>query len=242
MPLTMRLALNSITSAEAWTGVADCLNCNIRQAVLFAGLSEDGFTGIHRPIDQLQYTSGTAIYQAGDKGTSLFTVRTGLVKLTHYLPDGNQRIVRLARKTDVLGLECMIADEYHHSAIALQQAEVCRLPVTAVKRLLHGNPRLFHTLMAQWYRALSDADRWITELSTGTARERVIRLLLWLSEGEAGSSCSLFSREDLGAVLGLTTETASRAMAGLKREGLIQEHGPNRFTCDVSKLRRIVEP
>ena len=65
--------------------------------------------------------------------------------------------------------------------------------------------------------------------------------MLWLCEGEDGNSCSLFSREDLGAVLGLTTETASRAMAGLKREGLIQELSPNRFSCDVPKLRRIVE-
>ncbi len=234
--------LNPITSAEAWTGVADCLSCNIRQSVLFAGLREPDFGEVHRPIDQLQYAAGATIYRADDPGTSLFTVRKGLIKLSHYLPDGSQRIVRLLRKTDILGLECMISDVYQHSAIALQPAEVCRLPVNAVKRLLHGNPRLFHTLMAQWYRALSDADRWITELSTGTARERVIRLLLWLSEHETGNSCSLFSREDLGAVLGLTTETASRAMAGLKREGLIREHSPNRFSCDIAKLRGIVGP
>ena len=232
--------MNPISSAEAWTGIADCMNCNIRQSVLFAGLSEQGFSDVHRPIDQLQYAAGSTIYRAGGEGTSLFTVRTGLVKLAHYLPDGSQRIVRLARKTDVLGLECMIADSYQHTAIALQPAEVCRLPVIALKRLLLATPRLFHTLMAQWYRALSDADRWITELSTGTARERVIRLLLWLPEGEGGDVCNLFSREDLGAVLGLTTETASRAMAGLKREGLIHELSPNRFACDAGKLRRIV--
>ena len=57
-------------------------------------------------------------------------------KLSYYLPDGGQRIVRLLRKTDVLGLECMISDEYQHSAIALQPAEVCRLPASAVKKLL----------------------------------------------------------------------------------------------------------
>ena len=68
--------------------------------------SESPTFAVHRPIDQLQYPAGATIYQAGDEGTSLFTVRTGLVKLSHYLPDGSQRIVRLLRKTDVLGLEC----------------------------------------------------------------------------------------------------------------------------------------
>lgn len=234
--------MNPITSTEAWTGVADCRTCNIRQSVLFAGLQESDFGDLHRPIDQLLYPAGGTVYREGDEGLSLFTIRTGLVKLALYLPDGSERIVRLLGKTDVLGLECMLSDVYQHSAVALKPAEVCRLPVSGVKRLLSGNPRLFHTLMAQWYRALSDADRWIAELSTGTARERVIRLLLWLSERENGDSCSLFSREDLGAVLGLTTETASRTMAELKRQGLIDEYSPNRFTCDIVSLRRIVEP
>jgi hypothetical protein len=50
----------------------------------------------------------------------------------------------------------------------------------------------------------------------------------------------LFSREDLGAILGPTTETASRAMAELKRQGLVDELSPNRFACDIAELRKIV--
>jgi CRP/FNR family transcriptional regulator len=235
------LFLNPVTTAEAWTGVADCMNCNIRQSVLFAGLEEADFRELHRPIDQLDFGAGATLYRAGEEGASLFTIRSGLVKLTHYMPDGGQRIVRLLRKTDVLGLECTISEAYQHTAIALQPTEVCRLPAPCVKRLLRGNQQLFHTLMAKWYRALSDADRWIVDLSTGTARERVIRLLLWLSELEEGDACSLFSREDLGAVLGLTTETASRTMAELKRQGLIAEPSLNRFVFDAGKLRQIVD-
>jgi CRP-like cAMP-binding protein len=208
--------------------------------VLFAQLQEEDFRDLHRPIDQLNYAAGAIIYRAADEGLSLFTVRTGLVKLTQYLPDGTQRIVRLLGKTDVLGLECMYGAVYHHSAIALQPSEVCRLPAASVKRLMLGNPQLFHALMAHWNRALSDADRWIAELLAGTSRERVVRLLLWLLEREGGDSCSLFSREDLGAVLGLTTETASRTMAELKRKSLICEHSPNRFSCDVAGLRKVV--
>ncbi len=174
------LQLNPVTCAEAWTGVADCLNCNIRQSALFAGLEERDFDDLHGPVDQLNYPVGAPIYRAGGDGVSLFTVRTGLVKLSHYLPDGGQRIVRLLRSTDVLGLECLLSTSYQHTAIVLQPAEVCRLPVSAIKRLLGKNQRLFHALMARWYQALADSDRWITELSTGTARERVIRLLLWI--------------------------------------------------------------
>jgi CRP-like cAMP-binding protein len=60
-------------------------------------------------------------------------------------------------------------------------------------------------------------------------------------EAEGAEGCELFSREDLGAVLGLTTETASRTMAELKRQGFISEPRFNHFLCDIVSLRRALE-
>jgi len=231
--------MKRIPLSEAWTGVADCRNCEIRRSVLFAGLEERDFDDLHRPIDQLTYAPGAEIYASDEPGRTLFTIRSGLVKLTRFLPDGSQRIVRLLRRTDVIGLEVLISDRYAHTATSLQETEVCRVPVDAVRQLSQRNGRLYNELMARWHRALSDADRWIAEFSTGTARERVVRLLLWLAEREEGEVCHLFGREDLGAVLGLTTETASRTMAELKRQGLISEPRTNRFLLDVPNLRRM---
>lgn len=230
-----------ITSNDAWTGTADCRNCSIRNSVLFAGLEVADFEVLHRPIDQLLHPPGTELYGTDDRAHSLLTIRTGLVKLTQILPDGTQRIVRLMRATDVLGLEALFSPTYQHIATALQPTEVCRIPVATVRQLSERRPNLYHELMARWYRALSDADLWITQLSTGTAKARVARLLIWLAERNGGERCELFSREDLGAVLGLTTETASRVMAELKRQGLMTEPRQNEFLLDVPNLRRIAE-
>lgn len=233
--------MKRVASNEAWTGLADCRNCAIRHSVLFAGLKEDDFERFHRPVDQSWFGAGTTIYSTGDPAEALFTIRSGLVKLTQFLPDGTQRIVRLLGKTDLVGLEALIEPEYPHTVTTLQNTEVCRLPVSIVRQLSQSNAQLYHELMARWHKALSNADRWITEFSTGAARDRVARLLLWLCEREGGESCDLFSREDLGAILGLTTETASRTMAELKRKGYISEPRFNHFLCDVPSLRRLIE-
>lgn len=232
--------MKRVSSTEAWTGVADCRNCSIRASVLFAGLKEEVFDSFHRPIGQLTYPAGSIIYSAGEPATALFTLRSGLVKMTQYLPDGTQRIVRLMRKTDLLGLEAMVEGDYPHTATALQTTEVCRLPVDYVRQLSQTNTQLYQEMMGRWNKALSSADRWITEFSTGSARHRVVRLLLWLA-GDGDESCDLFSREDLGAVLGLTTETASRTMAELKRKGFISEPRLNHFLCDVPSLQRLLK-
>ena len=233
--------VKSVTLREAWSGEADCRNCTLRTSALFGGLEEPDFDRIHDPIDQFDLKPGTALYQAGGHGDYMYTVRSGALKLVQYLPDGSQRIVRIARGTDVLGLEALLDDGYQHDAIALQRSEVCRFPTRVVKDLSRENPKLHQELMTRWQRALNEADAWLTELSTGSARQRVARLLLRLVRDRESSECTLFSREDMGAMLGITTETASRTIAGFKRESLLVESRPNSFLLDIPNLRRIAE-
>lgn len=233
--------VKSVTLRDAWCGEADCLNCPLRALVLFAGLTERDFERFHDPIDQFLLRPGTALYHVGERGDFMFTVRSGALKLVQYLPDGSQRIVRIARATDVLGLESLLGTGYQHEAIALQPTEVCRYPARAVNDLGRDNPALHRELMVRWQRALNQADAWLTELSTGSARQRVARLLLRLVRDRQSSECQLFGREDMGAMLGITTETTSRTIAEFKRRGLLVETANNLFLLDIPNLKRIAE-
>lgn len=225
---------------DAWSGEADCRQCALRESVLFAGLRESDFEKIHQPINQFALRPGQFLYRAGEPGDRMFTVRSGLVKLVQYLADGSQRIVRLVRTSDVTGLEVLVGKTYEHDAVVMQPTEVCCLPVETVQALSRENPELHVELLKRWQRALSEADAWLTELSTGSARERVARLLLRLVRGQSEPECTLFGREDLGSMLGITTETASRTVADFRRQGLLRELGGNRFRVDVEGLSRLL--
>ncbi len=232
--------MKAVSHSEAWTGVANCRDCPIRRSVLFSGLEEADFEHLHQPIDQFHFEPGGQLYSQDQTADFIYTIRSGLVKTVQYLPDGTQRIVRLVGDTDVAGLEALLLDRYEHTAIALHPSEVCRIPRAVVKELASERPGLFHELMARWHRAVSDRDRMITELNTGTARARVVRLLLWLAERQGDDRCTLFGREDMAALLALTTETISRTMAELKRQGFISEPQPNRILCDIPNLERLL--
>ncbi|MES9848028.1 MAG: helix-turn-helix domain-containing protein, partial [Candidatus Thiodiazotropha sp.] len=103
------------------------------------------------------------------------------------------------------------------------------------------NPALHRELLNRWQRALKEADAWLTELSTGSAKQRVARLLLRLVKDTQMSECNLFAREDMGAMLGITTETASRTIAEFKRQSLLVETNSNHFLLDIPNLHRIAE-
>jgi CRP-like cAMP-binding protein len=225
---------------QAWQGEADCQHCSLRNSVLFAGLTESDFEKIHKPIDQFIVPAGSTLYHAGADAGYLYTIRDGIVKLSQGLHDGKQRIVRLGFKADVIGLEALIEPGYQHDAVVLKDAQVCRIPVSIVNQLKNENRTLYNELLNRWNRALTDADAWLTYFSTGSARSRVANLLIQLAEKFDTDKCELFSREDIGSILGITTETASRIIAEFKRNKLIAEHN-NYYRFDIEALKKILD-
>lgn len=204
---------------------ADCRHCGIRNLVLFADLNERDLDLIHEPIEELVYGPGASLYSIGSRLDHVFTIRSGWIKLLQYQPGGSHRIVRLLSTGEVAGLEVWLNKKTQHHAVALEEAQVCRLPLATLSRLFEHTPRLQHQLMRRWQQALDSADSWITQLSSGNARARVARFLLFMSSKHNGRPFRLFSCEDIGAVLGITTETASRILAEYKRIGLVLETG-----------------
>lgn len=222
----------------AWRHAQRCEQCSMRQLVLFGELTPEDLDLIHLPILETELAKGASLYHAGDEGRAIFTLQTGLIKLAQFLPDGQQRIVRVLAPGSTFGLEVLVGRGYAHSAIALEAAILCRIPVEVVERLQRETPRLHGNLMRRWQAALDEADGWLTQLSTGKAQQRVARLLLRILQPDG--TASLFSREDLGAILAITTEHASRIVADFRRNGIITLHG-ERYRCDRRQLEAIAD-
>lgn len=211
-----------IKTESAWRGTADCRNCGIRDMVLFADLHEDDFKLIHAPIDDLEYPAGHALVRMGETATSLYTLRSGMIKLVRNTVDGRQRIVRVLRAGDVIGLEALMGPAYESDAIALSPTKACRIPLQVIQRLNRETPRLHQRLLEKWHRSLKEADDWLAELNFGNARQRVAGLVLKMRSAHDASVATLFSREDMGAMLDLKLETVSRTLNAFAREGLIE--------------------
>jgi CRP-like cAMP-binding protein len=189
--------------------------------VLFADLSEQDFSLIHAPIDDLEFKLGETLYEEGTQALGIFTVRSGMVKLVRVANDGRRRIVRVLRQGDVAGLEALATGRYDCRAIALVPVSVCRVPLEVIRSLGGNSQRLHSNLMNKWQRALKDADDWIADLNFGSASQRVANLLIKMRDPINPNLSTLFSREDMGAMLDLKFETVSREISKLLKEEVI---------------------
>jgi len=221
---------------NAWKGVEHCENCAIRHLVLFSDLQQVDFDQIHLPIDDIHFKPGTVIYNQNDDIDYVYTIRSGLVKLVQYLPDGTLRIVRVLGQGELLGIECLNTQITEHKAITLDNVQLCRIPHAVIDRLQKNSPRIHNALIGRWQNMLSMADLWVTQLSTGKIRSRVARLLLLLSEKSVDGQMFMPTREDIGNILGITTESASKVTAEFKRNGWLTLLENNRARINEKQL------
>ncbi len=228
--------------SSAWRGASDCRNCGVRRIALFGALGVDDFNEIHQVIDDMQFASGQSLFSEGQLGQYLYTVKTGFVKLERVLSDGTRRITRVARRGDLIGLEAFIQQPYMHHGSAIGTVRICRIPVDVIRNLEERVPNLRHEFLERWHRALRETDEWALLLGSGTIPSRMARLLLRLAEPELNDTIVLPKRSDLGAMLGVALETASRVIAQFERDGLVEHVGPRLFRIHRAAMQELVSP
>jgi len=206
-----------------WVGRADCKHCDVRGTMLFSELGKGDLDDLLLPIDNMLLPSKAVLYREGDGGADVFTIRSGLVRLVHYAANGTRRIVRLLRPGSVCGLEVLVSAQYHHTAEAVADTDLCRIPAASLTEIERANPALHRALMVRWQSSLDEADAVITQLSTGSAQARVARYLLQTSCDKQRTKCHHLPRQDVAALLGLTVETVSRVFTEFKRKGWLKE-------------------
>ena len=227
---------------STWQGTAQCSKCASRGQGLFAGLTEHDLGLIHAPIDCLVFRAGQSLYSEGELANGIFSIKQGLVKLVRLTGDGRQRIVRVLRSGDLAGMEALASDRYDTGAVAMNELSVCRIPATVIRTLDNRVPKLHKTLQDRWRLALKNADDWLADLNFGSARQRVSHFILKMRSADNQDNVSLFSREDMGAMLDLKLETVSREISALTREGIIEpidRGGRNYRILQAQKLQLV---
>lgn len=221
---------------------ADCLRCSLRKKMLFAELELPPIAELLGAVSTQQIRRGSTLYVQGESGIMLYAVRKGLVKLTQSGADGYQRIVHIAGPGTCVGMEGFLEPGYHQTAEALTDIDVCAIPVLVAGRIATQQPAFYRALLQRWQQQFATAERWMMELSQGTVRQKLARLILMLDDiGDTEGQIRLLSNLDSAGILSTTMETVSRHVAEFKRAGTLAKVGPALYRIDRSGLQRAAE-
>lgn len=191
---------------------------------------------------QQSFGSKEIIYRKGEDTGRVYRIRSGLVKLLTYLPNGQVRIVRLRTHNHWIGCETLLGQGYWHTAVAVDATDV--ESVLGGRKLDEGGSWSPDCLLRQWSSDLLQADHWISDFSTGEIKPRVARLLQYLAELEFGPPAykvRLLTVQEMADILGVTQESVSRILAGFKRGKILQRQVKGTreiYRLDPERLRQ----
>jgi len=197
-------------------------------------------------LKMMQVDAHTSIIDEGEPADYLFNLTAGAVKLYKLLPDGRRQITGFLFEGDFIGIA--MNDRYAYSAEAIGPVSLCRFARRKLEALLDEYPKLEKRLLGMASNELVQAQDQILLLGRMTAQEKIVSFLLNLSaravrRGAPASPVSLpMGRADIADYLGLTTETVSRTITSLKRDGHIRlVQGGKVELPDLDALRGLAE-
>jgi CRP/FNR family transcriptional regulator len=213
------------------SSVSDCRLCG-RQA---AGGRDAAVTGW-----EVRLREGQQLYLKGQRGDSIFVLRRGLVKETVPGAQGSERIARLVGPGGATGLAAMLQQSHRHAAQVISEGVACRVPAFRLSQALRADPAVAGMVLAKWQGAIDDTDRVIGSFSTGPARARLARFILYL--GDSVGRGARVRRREAAELIGVTPVSVTRLLGEFKREGLVSESGTRLQAWHAERLQALAEP
>ncbi len=232
------------------------MTCPVRNRSIFSDIPEaalnETIKNFHTAV--MTFDSGESIFhQYDDSSESAYTLRKGLIKITKSLPDGRVQIVRVLVAGDLFGIDGFANENYNHTATALTQVEVCRLPLKDLSVLRQNHQEVDSSIMARFIKNLRQTEDMILELGAKKASEKLASFIMSLSQSDDNFALNRdlkttnlandvwvnlpLSRSEIGSLLGLTIETVSRFLSDWKRKGFIKEFKGTLQIIDAEGLK-----
>jgi CRP/FNR family transcriptional regulator len=240
-------------SSAAARPAPSCSNCGARVLCLPDSVGEAGLEQLERSVlRRVALPPLATLFRRGEPGQKLYAIREGQFKTQCTAAPGtgaagHTQVLGFHMEGDVLGLEMLASGHYGCDAVALSESVVCELPYRTLAPLLASEPVLqqqFHRLMAGQLERHQDT---MSLLGGARARQRLAIFLLDRARQSRlrGASAESFrlhmSREDIAAYLGLTTESISRILSALRRDGVLQIRNRAVALLDLPLLQRLAD-
>lgn len=209
---------------------SDCQYCGLRDLCVFGALDNGDvaeFKSVRGPSTSV--AAGTVLCHEGEPADMVFTVYDGWVLKYRHAEDGGRHIVAVALPGDLVGEYADNWSTWQYSAETLTDAKLCRINRAKLVAF-----RQAHPVLAEATIRLARADERILlehllSITRRTAHDGIVHLLLEIYHRlrqrslivDGAEAIVPLTQEQIGDMLGLTTEYVNRRLREINSEGLI---------------------
>ncbi len=221
------------------------LRATIANAPMFDGLDSAHAEFLAAASRLIFLPAGQVLFRRGTPSTGFYVVREGRMQLSVSNSGGVVKVLEIISPGGAFGHAVMfVRDPYPVDATALIDTHLVFVPVTAVDRLIEGDPAVARLMLASMAKRLQAKVQDIAALSLQSATQRIVAYILGAMRDDGAHTAPSATvelpalKQVLASRLGMTPETFSRAMRSLAGDGLLTVEGstvriPDRQALDA---------
>lgn len=195
----------------------------IREVEIFRGMGADDLQPIAEASFVREGAKGDCLFRQNTVGPHILWLAEGGVRLTRTQPDGREKVIHLFEAPALVAEAAILLGEpLPASAYLTSDARVLHIERAAVREIIREKPDLALGILGSVMLRLRELTRSLANHGQVSATARVVSYLLGRMD-ESGGLVLQASKKDVASYLGLQPESLSRALAGLKAQGLIEE-------------------
>ncbi|MEI6507625.1 MAG: Crp/Fnr family transcriptional regulator [Bacteroidota bacterium] len=222
-----------------------CKECKTKNCFIQQFCSSDWIDVVDQKKYYTVYKQGQNIIHEGAPVLGIYFVQDGKVKVLSNGITGRQQIVRFANNGHILGHKGIGNDIYPISAVAMEDSQICFVENNTLHDLFMNNPQFTYGVMMFYSRELRKIEERIKNIAQMNIREKIAETLLLINENfgvNANNELNVhFTREDIAAVAGTTSEQVVRQFTDFEEEGLIAKKGRKIEIINLDKLKKVIK-
>ncbi|HOK98184.1 MAG TPA: Crp/Fnr family transcriptional regulator [Bacteroidales bacterium] len=219
-----------------------CHACD-NNCILIKALSESERKILLQRATQVSYRKKEMLFKQGNFQTSLFLLKSGLVKTFMERRNEKNLILRIAVANEFINLPSFLQPTYEFSAITLCNSEVCIIPIDDVRQLLEKKAELSQLILTEYSRLSSFLLQRMVSVGTKQMHGRLADVILYLcsKDFENSNIFEYLSRKDIAEIAGMSVEGSIRLLTEFKNDGLINMNGKHITINNMELMQRLSE-
>ncbi|HEY6545536.1 MAG TPA: helix-turn-helix domain-containing protein [Dokdonella sp.] len=226
-----------------------CARCALAHLCLAAPIDAgdlrrlDGIIKRRRPLARSEF-----LFREGSRHASLYVIRSGAIKTSVLLPEGDCQVLGFHLPGEILGLDGVASERHQVSAEVLEESSVCEIPFERLGEVAAQLPALQRQIYRIVSREFVREQQHPVMMGRKHAMTRLALFLHGFSERRSAHGldpCNFelsMSRQDLANYLGLVIETVSRAFSRLQAAGVIEVDRRRVVVRDRRALTELARP
>ncbi|MTI49353.1 Crp/Fnr family transcriptional regulator [Sporosalibacterium faouarense] len=216
----------------------------IREIPLFSQIKDDQLEEVKNITSERFYKKSKIIITEGNKGDSIFIIKSGKVKIFKTSLDGREIILDIKAEGSVFGEVVLFNNiDYPATVEAIEDTYVYILKNIDIENLLKDNSNIALEMIKILNKRLTQAQKKLKNIALNDTYVRAAQLILTLSDKygkkiDGGLVIELsLTREELANLVGTSRETISRALSQFSKENAIEIKGRKIVVTDKEKLK-----